>query len=419
MTEKYLALTSKDLPRRLSKISAITDEIGSNYPDWRINEVGDGNLNLVFIVEGKKGTVVIKQALPYVRIVGDSWPLTLDRAFFEYNALIRQEQRDQGIAPSVFHFNRKQALIAMECLDDHKILRGMLIEGKKVEGLANVIGKHCARLAFKGSDLHMKTKNKKEDVSLFQKNVELMAITENLVFTDPYFEAEMNNHTEKLSPVVKTLREDVIMKSRAQNMLRKFTSNAETMCHGDLHSGSIMCTESEVRVIDPEFAFYGPMGFDLGMNMANYLMAYFSQPAHRNGPLETIDYQNWILQIIEDSIETFEAEFRNLWKTERFGILYPKCLFEDQGHTSDHALQSLLNNIWKDVVTICGIEMHRRCLSLAHNADFESIEDLSLRAKLEARNLFMGRELILNYDSIQSVREISTLAQKFNKQDII
>ena len=129
MTEKYLALSSKDLPKRLSKVSAITDEIGSNYSDWRVNEVGDGNLNLVFIVEGTKGTLVIKQALPYVRIVGDSWPLTLDRAFFEYNALIRQEKRDQGVAPSVFHFDRKQALIAMECLDDHAILRGMRIEG--------------------------------------------------------------------------------------------------------------------------------------------------------------------------------------------------------------------------------------------------------------------------------------------------
>ena len=30
--------------------------------------------------------------------------------------------------------------------------------------------------------------------------------------------------------------------------------------------------------------------------------------------------------------------------------------------------------------------MHRRCLSLAHNADFEQIEDITLRVKLEARS---------------------------------
>jgi 5-methylthioribose kinase len=418
MSEKYLALTLADLPKRLSKITAITDQIGSNYLDWQVKEVGDGNLNLVFIVKGTMGTIVIKQALPYVRIVGDSWPLTLDRAFFEYNALIRQEQRDPGVVPSVFHFDKEQGLIAMECLNDHKILRGMLIEGTKVEGLANVIGKHCARLAFRGSDLHMETKNKKEDVCLFQKNVELIAITENLVFTDPYFRAEMNQHTESLSPTVKILREDVRMKSNVQHMLRKFTSNAETMCHGDLHSGSIMCTKNDTRVIDPEFAFYGPMGFDLGMNIANYLMAYFSQPAHRENQKDTTTFQNWILRIIEGTVDFFYEEFKKLWKNERNGILYPKCLFEDQGHASENALEGLLKDIWRDVLSVCGIEMHRRCLSLAHNADFETIEDTSLRAKLETRNLLMGRELILNFDSIKTVNELSIIAKNFNKQDI-
>jgi 5-methylthioribose kinase len=40
--------------------------------------------------------------------------------------------------------------------------------------------------------------------------------------------------------------------------------------------------------------------------------------------------------------------------------------------------------------------MHRRILSLAHNADFESITDTGLRARLEARSLTMGRDLILD-----------------------
>ena len=43
-----------------------------------------------------------------------------------------------------------------------------------------------------------------------------MAITEP-VFTEPYFEAEMNHHTAGLDPIVKILRSDVKMKSEAQN----------------------------------------------------------------------------------------------------------------------------------------------------------------------------------------------------------
>jgi 5-methylthioribose kinase len=54
------------------------------------HQVGDGNLNLVFIVRGPAETVVVKQALPYVRCVGESWPLTLDRAFYENAALVEE-----------------------------------------------------------------------------------------------------------------------------------------------------------------------------------------------------------------------------------------------------------------------------------------------------------------------------------------
>ena len=49
---------------------------------------------------------------------------------------------------------------------------------------------------------------------------------------------------------------------------------------------------------------------------------------------------------------------------------------------------------------------------------FESIENISLRATHEARNLLMGRELILNNNSIQSVGELSNMALEFNKKDI-
>ena len=45
--------------------------------EWNIRETGDGNINFVYIVEGPAGSLVMKQALPFVRCVGESWPLTL------------------------------------------------------------------------------------------------------------------------------------------------------------------------------------------------------------------------------------------------------------------------------------------------------------------------------------------------------
>ena len=417
MTQKpeYQPLTTDNLPARLGQIARITRNLGLETSQWKVSDVADGNMNLVFLVEGGGSSMIVKQALPYARVVGDSWPLPLDRAYFEYEVLIRQTERDPGSVPEIYHFDRDQAIIAMEMLSPHVILRKKLIAGEYIEGLADRLGKFCARTAFRGSDLSLKTSEKKKDTAVFQGNIELMAITEKLIFTDPYFDAEMNHHTKGLDGVVSALRSDIDLKLEVQKMLLKFTANTETLLHGDLHSGSVMCTETETKVIDPEFGFYGPMGFDLGMLISNYLMAYFSQPGHRSDN-DLVKYQAWILKVVEDTCIAFEAEFRHLWNTERTGILFPKSLFEDQGHSSQTALDDILAHIWEDAVGICGIEMHRRVLSLAHNADFEEIEDIKIRASLEARNLIMGRELVLKRKSIRIVKELTTMAYRYNSE---
>jgi len=303
--KKYEPLTIETLADRLGSVDAICKIVGDDSSKWKIDEVGDGNLNLVYTVSSNSGDIIVKQALPYVRLVGDSWPLPLSRSFYEHEALVRQAKRDPGSVPQIFYFNKVQAIIAMEMLLPHVILRKKLIAGEYVDGLAQRLGKFCARTAFRGSDLSLQTTDKKSDTALFQGNLALMGITESLVFTEPYFAAEMNHHTDGLDPIVRILRSDVAMKTEAQKMLLKFTANTETLCHGDLHSGSVMCTDNETKVIDPEFGFYGPMGFDIGMLISNYLMAYFSQPSHRESDT-LLEYQTWILKVIEETCEAFQ-----------------------------------------------------------------------------------------------------------------
>lgn len=417
-SEKYEPLTIETLADRLGSVDAICKIVGDDTSKWEIDEVGDGNLNLVYTVSSDAGDIIVKQALPYVRLVGDSWPLPLSRSFYEHEVLVRQAKRDPGSVPQIIYFNKVQAIIAMEMLLPHVILRKKLIAGEYVDGLAQRLGKFCARTAFRGSDLSLQTADKKSDTALFQGNLALMGITESLVFTEPYFAAEMNHHTDGLDPIVRILRSDVEMKSEAQKMLLKFTANTETLCHGDLHSGSVMCTDNETKVIDPEFGFYGPMGFDIGMLISNYLMAYFSQPSHRESDT-LLEYQTWILKVIEGTCEAFQQEFKNLWNSERTGILFPQSMFEDQGDSSEFALNEMLEHIWQDAVAISGIEMHRRVLSLAHNADFEEISDTKKRSQLEARNLMMGRELILNSKTIKNASELTTMARKFNSENYL
>lgn len=416
----YTPFTPETLPDRLATVAAVTDRLGSDASRWRVREVGDGNLNLVFIVTSDQAALVVKQALPYVRLVGESWPLPLRRSFFEYNALTRHAQRDPGRVPEVYHFDEDQALLVMRCLRPHVILRKSIVAGVIHPLLAGHMGEFLARTLFRGSNLSMRADAAKADLAMFADNAALADITENLVFSDPYFNAEQNCHTPGLEPWVASLRADRDMKVAAQEMKHAFVSKSETLVHGDLHSGSIMVTQSDTQVIDPEFAIYGPFGFDVGMLLANFLLAYFSQSGHETAPGGRDDYRHWLLDVVVATHNSFTAEFTRLWHSERTGILYERTLFEDQGDAlgSVQALHSVLAGIWRDTLGFAGVEMHRRILGLAHVEDLEAIADPARRVHAERRALAMGRQLAVMRNTLLTPAQVSALAQHIETGDL-
>lgn len=417
-SHEYLPLNTDTLADRLVNVSALSDRLGVVASNWRVREVGDGNLNLVFIVESSQGAVVVKQALPYVRMIGDSWPLPLSRSFFEYNALIRQADRTNGKVPDIYYFDEVQAMIIMEFIAPHHILRHSLQQGITHTGLGKTLGMFCADTLFKGSDLYMDAAERKKDVALFAGNIALCNITESFVFTDPYFDAPMNRHTSpQLDNLVASLRADVDAKIEVQKLKSAFCSHAQTMLHGDLHTGSVMVNGEEAKIIDPEFALYGPMGFDVGMLIANFVMAWCAQPAYTSDEDDRSHYRRWILSVIADIWSTFDLQFRHLWHTQRNGILFPKTLFEDQGDDSatEQALQMTLSQIWLDTVGFCGVEIIRRTLGLAHIAEYDDIEDVSLRAQCEAVGLHIARSLLVERCNLSDVDAVFSLMQNKDK----
>ena len=416
-TGRFQALAAETLPARLGTVTVMRERVGADPGLWDVREVGDGNLNLVFVVKGDRGSVVVKQALPYFRVVGESWPLSPRRTFFEWQALLRQQERAPGTVPAVYHFDEEQAFIVMEHLASHTTLRKALIQGRQLPRIAEDLGLFMARTLFRGSDFHMEARGRKTDLALFAANVDLCDITEKLVFTDPYHAAPYNRHTApQLDRLVATLRADSEVKVEAQKLKQAFVTRAETLIHGDLHTGSIMVTADSTRIIDPEFAFCGPAAFDVGVLIGDLWMSFFSQRGHERAG-ERAAMRHYLLKVIAGTWTSFRDEFSHLWHEERTGMLFQHTLFEDRGDSrgAEQGLHQVLHAIWEDMLGFAGIGIHRRILGLAHNADFELIEDRDLRAKCEARALYFGRHLILDRGSIQSIDEANGLADTLDR----
>ena len=231
-------ITSRGFP-------AVAARLGGAPASWSISEVGDGNLNLVFIVKGDAGGVAVKQALPYVRLVGESWPLPLSRSHYEYLALTHQARLAPGLVPAVLHHNEGLALVVMELIEPHIIMRKGLIAGTLYPRFVGDIATFMARTLFFSSDLALPAARKKEGIAAFAGNHALCKITEDLIFTDPYRVAEQNRWTQPwLDATAAAFREDLDLHVAVSRLKLKFLNAPEALIHGDLHTGSIMVTES-------------------------------------------------------------------------------------------------------------------------------------------------------------------------------
>jgi 5-methylthioribose kinase len=417
----YRALKEADVAAYLADVPAVANNLGGKAADWKVREVGDGNLNLVFVIEGRKSGVVLKQALPYVRLVGESWPLSLSRAFFEHQALSAQAKVAPAHVPKVFHFDETLALTVMAYLNPHIILRKGLIRGTVYPKLADHMATFMAETLFATSDLGQPAAAKKKGMALFCDNTELCRITEDLVFTDPWRVAEGNRWTSpQLDITAASVRADGPWKRAAQEYKLKFLGCAQALIHGDLHSGSIMVTESETYAIDPEFAFYGPMGFDIGALLGNLYLAFFAQSGHEAKAGARDDYRDWILSTAEQVWTLFDRRFRALWNTRHGGETFAPGLFaEGAGPAAlKEAQDAYMRRLFVESLGFAGCKMTRRILGLAHVEDLESIADADLRAECEKRALKLARAFMVEGQGFADIRAASDAARAVQRETV-
>ncbi|SDH37153.1 5'-methylthioribose kinase [Bradyrhizobium sp. Rc2d] len=389
--------------------------LGGEQASWSITEVGDGNLNLVFIVKGGRGGIAVKQALPYVRLVGESWPLPLSRAYYEYLALSKQAQLAPGLVPALLHHNEALALTVMELLEPHIIMRKGLVAATQYPRFVDDISTFMARTLFFTSDLALSAAEKKQGIAAFAGNHALCKITEDLIFTDPYRIAEQNRWTAPyLDGLAASLRDDMDLHVAISRLKLQFMASPEALIHGDLHTGSIMVTESQTRVIDPEFAFYGPMGFDVGAVLANLLMAYFAAAGHERSPGERAAFEGWLLETIEQVWSEFARKFLDLWRAGAVGDAYPVSLFAGERGAArlEAERQAYMQRLFTDTIGFAAAKTIRRIFGLAHNIDFELIEDPRRRAVSEARAVRLARAMMVEAAAFRTIAEVTGAARK-------
>ncbi|MCP3726648.1 S-methyl-5-thioribose kinase [Paraburkholderia sp. CNPSo 3272] len=409
----FEAFSSAELTDYLLGIPAVCARLGDDR-ELQVVEVGDGNLNYVYFVSSTRDprlSVVVKQAPPYLRLVGEAWPLPRERMEREVAALRRFGALCPEHVPSVFHADSEKFLMVMQRLDSHRVLRGGLIDGIVYPRLADHISTFLARTLFHGSDLYLAPDAKKAAVG-GDINTELCKITEELVFTFPFEDHPSNVYSPAL-PVaaIERLRTHEPLRRAAGEMKWAFMNHAETLVHGDLHTGSIMANEHETYVIDPEFAFYGPMGFDTGAFIANLLLAYYARDWHdREAGRDPAAYQGWLLEQVEAVWNAFAKKFAQIWRLHERETGHAYIGGPGGTRAAEAFRDDFIKRLFADTLGFAGCKMIRRIVGMAKVAEITSIKDDTVRARVEVRCLKLAEALLVGRGELASIEAVTALA---------
>jgi 5-methylthioribose kinase len=164
-------------------------------------------------------------------------------------------------------------------------------------------------------------------------------------------------------------------------------NNAQALIHGDLHTGSIFVKPDSTRVFDPEFAFYGPMGYDIGNVVANMFFAWDNGNAA--GATEFCD---WVLKATADTIDLF---------VKKFLACFDECATDVMAKTQGFK-EYYLDTILIDTAAYAGTELIRRTVGMAQVKDVTTIADPEKRAYAERVNILCAKDLIMNRKSYKT-----------------
>lgn len=358
-------------------------------------EIGDGNINYVFRVldlnQGK--SVVLKQADTLLRSSGR--PLAIQRSQIEADILKIQSSLVPEHVPEVYHYDPVMAVLVMEDISAYQNLRQELSLAHIYPNLASQISHFLVETLVSTTDLVMTRKEKKQQVQRFI-NIELCDISEDLVFTEPYTNYRKRNViTNGMEEFVsKKLYQNTLLQSEVANLRNSYLNHAQALLHGDLHAGSIFINEHGLKVIDPEFAFYGPIGYDIGNVLAHLMIPLCQNRIVKKE--ETAAFNQWLLETVAG---VFDLTFSQLDKRYEELVQFPL-------YRLPHFKEQYLSDIKADALGYMGTEIIRRVVGDSKVPDLSDLPVSPLKIEVEKLLLNLASHFILERKNIKTGQEL-------------
>ena len=231
-------------------------------------KAGEGNMNYTLRVSTSERSFILKQARPWVEKyphIAAPWERALIEGRF-YEAIAADAQL-AALMPRLLGLDAQAHILALEDLGEAQDFTPLYRGAELTEAQLEELAAYLTRLHRLPADVAHK--------NAFT-NRAMRALNHFHIFDFP-LQLENGFDLEAITPglqeAARSLKLDEDYVGIVRNLGELYLRDGEALLHGDYFPGSWLKTAHGVRVIDPEFCFYGPPEFDLGVMIAHLHLA--------------------------------------------------------------------------------------------------------------------------------------------------
>lgn len=388
--ENIVDYLKKHMPEFDDSLPVTVTQVGEGTEE----EDGDGYVNYIFRVRTDKEAYVLKQGRELARMAQS--PMGLYRNKLEYDSMRIRYAIVPEYTPFLKFQDAENNIFVMEDVSHLKISRFQFNKNRMFPDFGRQCGECMARTEFYTSEYFLSREEYRRLQEKFE-NTELRKIMEDGMFLDIFgldFDKSLGEDFEDFS---RKVSQDNRFVTERFKLRRNFMSHADALIHADLHTSNIFISEEAMKVIDMEFSFMGPFGYDLGYLTGNLVSQYcaacfkpFSSEAERR------EFKAYLLATIKSMFYTYFQTFTECWNQDA------KKRYQGE----DGLRRSIFDEIMQDAPGYAAVVNWFRCVGEVPYPDFDVIKQEEDKEHALTMSLLMDWEMMFQRSQYTSVDDL-------------
>lgn len=235
----------------------------------KVEKPGEGNMNFTLRIDTGARTFIIKQSRDFVekypQVAAPADRVLNEARFYE---ILREQANLKQMTPKIIGLDEENSVMVMSDLGEGSDFSRIYKMGERIDP------KNLEKIVAFAADLHNTFTTAR--VANPIRNRKMRALNHAHIFEIPYRVdngIDLDEILPGLADVAKPIQTDQKLKAAVKEIGERYLADGPTLLHGDYFPGSWLSTADGIKIIDPEFCFFGDPEFEIGVMCAHLKMA--------------------------------------------------------------------------------------------------------------------------------------------------